>query len=95
MSMDTRLSHHARVRMQQRGVRPELVQWLLQFGSRDYDGKGGQIRYFDDRARRRLFGEIDAEAMRRVRDHLDSYAVVANDGKVVTVGHRYRRRWRR
>lgn len=89
------LTAHARVRMQQRGVRREVVQWLLQFGSRTYDGRGAQIRYFDERARERIRKTMGEDALRRAHDRLDSYAVVANDGQVVTVGHQYRRQRRR
>lgn len=89
------LTAHAQVRMQQRGVRREVVDWLLQFGARTYDGHGAQILYFDARARERIRSAVGDEALRRSHDRLGSYAVVANDGQVVTVGHRYRRRRRR
>jgi hypothetical protein len=89
------LTDHARLRMQQRGVRREVVELLLQFGSRAYDGHGAQIRYFDGRACKRIRRAMGDEALRRYHDRLDSYAVVANDGQIVTVGHRYRRRRRR
>ncbi len=89
------LTAHARVRMQQRGVHREVVQWLLQFGSRTFDGRGAQIRYFDGRARARLREAMGDDVLRRAHGRLDSYAVVANDGYVVTVGHRYRRQRRR
>lgn len=94
MSNEIHLTRHARVRMQQRGVRPQVLSWLLEFGAKAYDGHGGHVRYFDERARRRIGQEVGAD-WRRFRDRLDTYAVVAHDGGVVTVGHRYRRRRRR
>lgn len=81
--------------MKQRGVRREVVDLLLQFGSRAYDGRGGQFLYFDGRAHKRIRNAMGDETLPRCYDRLDSYAVVANDGWIVTVGHRYRRRWRR
>lgn len=95
MPISPTLTAHARVRMQQRAVRLEVVQWLLQFGSRTFDGRGAQIRFFDERARERIRRTMGEDALRRAHDRLDSYAVVANDGRVLTVGHRYRRRRRR
>ena len=95
VSPELLLTDHARIRMQQRGVRREVVDLLLQFGSRAYDGRGAQIRYFDGRACKRIRNAMGDETLRRCHDRLDSYAVVANDGQIVTVGHRYRRRRRR
>lgn len=89
------LTAHARVRMQQRGVRREVVDLLIEFGSRAYDGRGAQIRYFDSRACKRLRNAMGDETLRRCHDRLDSYAVIANDGQIVTVGHCYRRIRRR
>ena len=84
-------SDHARVRMQQRGIPPAVLDCLLEFGRVTHDHHGAQIIYFDKAARRKIGragiprGRVDIEK------HLNAYAVVACDGTVKTVGHRYRR----
>lgn len=85
------LSHHACVRMRQRGNQVDTLHCLLDYGSQRHDGRGAQLCYFDRRARRLVDARIDPDLHRRLRDRLDCYAVIANDGVVVTVGHRYRR----
>ena len=53
--MESILSPHARVRMQQRGIRPEALEALLDFGRMRYLRKAGcEVVYFDKRARARL-----------------------------------------
>ena len=86
-----RLSPHAAVRMQQRGVKTEVLAHLLHYGRRAHDHLGGQIVLFDEQALSRLARHEPAPVMQAVRDHRDVYAVVSCDGCVVTVGHRYKR----
>jgi hypothetical protein len=73
------LTDHARARMRQRGIPAAVVADLLAYGRTEHDHRGGTIVYFDREAR--------AYARRSSR----AYLVLANDGSVVTVGHRYRR----
>ena len=91
LAQPVRLSPHAAVRMQQRGVRSELLQHLLHYGRRSYDHLGGQIVLFDERALNRLSRSEPVETVQLARDHRDVYAVVSGDGCVVTVGHRFKR----
>ncbi|HMW42695.1 hypothetical protein [Plasticicumulans sp.] len=85
------MSRHARVRQQQRGIPPLIVEWLLAYGSHEHDGHGATIRYFDRAARTRLGRAVGTEVVERLGDLCNSYAVVAHDGTVITTGHRYRR----
>jgi hypothetical protein len=87
------LSHHARARMQQRGIPTRHVERVLAFGCEVHDGHGGVIVYFDRASRRRA-----ERAHAATRDELDRLAgmyVVISHGGVATVGHRYRRVRRR
>ena len=84
-------SEHARIRMQQRGVPPLIIEWLLQYGAMVYDHQGARIRYFDKESRKRIRKEKGDIALRRFHELLDCYAVVSEDGTVVTVGHAYGR----
>ena len=49
------LTHHARARMQQRGIRPQAIEALLDFGcARHLHSKGRELVFFDKKARARL-----------------------------------------
>jgi DNA-binding TFAR19-related protein (PDSD5 family) len=84
------LTPHARTRMQQRGIRPEILEALLDYGREVHVAGGRDLVFFDKRARARL------AKVRLVRDPqakrvCKSYAVLSSDGIVITVGYRYRR----
>ena len=87
--MEPAVTRHAQARMQQRGIRPDAVEYLLQFGREAFDHRGGVVLYFDKAARRRFAraapGAKNLERLARC------YAVLSGDGEVLTVGHRYRR----
>ena len=90
--MDTTgLTQHARVRMQQRGIGPEAVEDLLDYGRVVHDHRGAEIVFFDHAARRRLAREQGEDAIRRLGKRLATYAVLGANGQVYTVGHRTRR----
>ncbi|MGE5525280.1 MAG: DUF4258 domain-containing protein [Rhodospirillaceae bacterium] len=73
------LTDHARARMRQRGIPDAVVADLLAYGRAEHDHRGGTIVYFD------------REARAYTRRNSRAYLVLAGDGSVVTVGHRYRR----
>lgn len=81
------VSQHAKIRSQQRGIAPLVLDLLLKFGTTEPAGDGASKIFFDKRARRRvksyagpLAGVID--------EHLDVYAVVGADNTVITAAHR-------
>jgi hypothetical protein len=83
-----RYSDHARVRMQQRGIQPGVVESLLEFGDAAHDHRGGTIYYFSRAASRRT----RSPALQRILEESRKvYAVVSEDQVVVTVGHRTKR----
>ena len=88
--MNSNLTSHARARMQQRGIRADALEALLDFGRTSHVDRGREIVFFDKAARARLVRQNpvmarEAERLRR------TYAILASDGTVITVGHRYRR----
>lgn len=88
--MSPNLTPHARARMQQRGIRAEALEALLDFGRTAHVDRGREIVFFDKAARARLVRRNpvvarEAERLRR------TYAILGSDGTVITVGHRYRR----
>lgn len=81
-------SHHAVVRAQQRGIPPDAIAWLCQYGATTHAGGRCVIRYFDQRSRRRLQRDLGHKTLAQRERALDTYLVVAEDGTIVTVGHR-------
>jgi len=75
--------------MQQRGIRAEALEALLDFGRTEHVDHGREIVFFDKAARARLARQnpIVAKEAERLRR---TYAILS-DGVVITVGHRYRR----
>lgn len=84
------ITHHARVRMQQRGICAEALEELLELGTASPARGGGEIVVFDKAERVRL-GQRTLRPMRG-KDRLHRvYAITNAQGTVITVGHRYRR----
>lgn len=84
------ISKHASQRMQQRGVPPLVVNWLLDYGRACHDHCHGIVYYFDKRSRRALQRAAGRRVVARLADYLDCYAVVSEEGTLVTVGHRHK-----
>jgi hypothetical protein len=85
------LTDHARARMQQRGIRLEAIEALLDYGNALHlHSKGRELVFFDKAARSRLV-RGNPGAAREVDRLRRTYAIVGSDGIVITVGHRYRR----
>ena len=81
------MTHHAKVRSQQRGIPGLLIDLLLQFGASERAPGGASKMFFDKAARRRVQAYAGPLAS-LLEEHLDLYAVVAADSSVITVGHR-------
>lgn len=93
--MNGELTEHAQVRMQQRGVRAQALDLLLEYGRVAHDHHGCMVVYMDNRSRRRAI-KACGRAAGPVIDRVGRlYAVLSLQGEVVTVGHRFRRiaRW--
>ena len=85
------MTHHAQVRLQQRGISHDVVENLLDFGREEHDHRGGCILYFDRQAREKLRRTSGAQSFKRMESHLGTYAFLADSGEIITVGHRTRR----
>jgi hypothetical protein len=83
-------SQHAAVRGQQRSISPLVIDLLMEFGASESSGDGTTKLFFDKPARKRL-AAYAGHLSGLLEQHLDVYAIVASDSKVVTVGHRYDR----
>jgi len=83
-----RYTDHALIRMQQRGIRPEVVETVLELGETEHDHHGGTIYYVS----RAVIDRAKSPSLRRILEEgRKVYAVVAQDCAVVTVGHRIKR----
>jgi hypothetical protein len=84
------LTKHAQTRSQQRVIPQMLIDLLLEFGSSERSGTGVSKVFFDKASRRKVKAYAGPLA-RLLDDHLDVYAVVADDLTVITIGHRNQR----
>lgn len=85
------LTRHAADRLQQRGIPPIVVELLDRFGAAER-ATGAERLYFDRRAEKEMREFLGgARSMRVVEPWLNAYAVIADNGEVITVGHRQRR----
>lgn len=85
------LSNHAVAQMQQRAISETTVDYLIEWGRKVYDHRGGVIRYFDKASRTQLLRHIGEARAKELESQLDAYVVVSTSGQVITVGHRYKR----
>ena len=84
------LTHHADVRIQQRGIPPLIIDLLMNYG-RLTRHKGADVYFLDSESRKSLKRDIGSLVYKRLQDLLDAYVVVADDGLVITAAKRYRR----
>lgn len=85
------MTHHARTRLQQRGIPPSVLEKLLDFGNEVHDHRGSLVIYFNRSARAQLRAACGNATYKRIESHLNAYAVISDTGDIVTVGHRTRR----
>lgn len=87
---------HATVRAQQRGIPPLIDQWLDAYGEITYDGRGGAQIAFTKESVRRMERDFGREPLRRLHEYMDAYKVVSSHSdQCLTIGHRYKRTWRK
>ena len=80
---------HATRRAQQRAIPPMIVDLLEECGSSFRNGDA-DVLIFDKAGRRRLCNRLGGVRNLRVIDRwLKAYAVLSDDGKIITVGFRY------
>lgn len=84
-----KLTNHARVRMQQRAISRQVVDWLAAYGEVDHQ-RGAEVFYFNRKSRRALERDVGQRMLQRNEKALNAYMVCA-EGQIATVGHRYQR----
>lgn len=88
--MEIAITPHAATRMQQRIIPLAALALLLDFGT-STRRRSADSFFFDRKARRRLAAVLDGPDLRRAEKYLNAYAVVADDGRVITTARRTRR----
>ena len=84
-----RLSNHARIRMQQRGIPLLVIDWLAAYGQVAHQ-PGSEVFYFNKHSRKALKRDLGKGSLRGYSKCLDAYMVCA-EGRICTVGHRFKR----
>jgi hypothetical protein len=88
-----RLTDHASLRLQQRGIPPWFLDLLLRHGRTLHDGHGAVLKTMDKGARRRLASVLSPKEFAKAERWFDVYAVVSmRDDAVITAAHRTHRR---
>lgn len=86
------LTHHAVRRAQQRAISATVLNLLLDYGDRFDAGRGAEIVRVGHQGRTELARDLPPAVWHEHGRKLQTaYAVVAADGAVITVGHRFRR----
>lgn len=86
-----RLTKHAQTRSQQRAVPPMVIDLLLRFGAPMRSGRA-DLYTLDKPSRRRMRHYLGDRCYQLLEEQLDCWAVVGDDGSIVSVGHSGRKR---
>ncbi len=84
-----KLSKHACIRMQQRGISSLAVDRLAAYGQVDHQ-RGAELFYFNKKSREALKRDLGNHRLRGHAKTLNAYMVSTGD-RIATVGHRYQR----
>jgi hypothetical protein len=73
------LSHHAQVRMQQRGFPRRVINWLSDYGQVDHQRGGSRLFYFNKRSRHAIKTDLGSRALKGYSKCLNAYMVCADN----------------
>lgn len=88
-----RLTDHAAVRMQQRGIPAWYLRLLVQHGKTTHDGHGAVLKSVSKSTRQRLRTVLSRHEYAQAERYFGVYAVVVPGQAVVTAAHRTSRRF--
>ena len=89
--MEVLISHHAKVRMQQRAITADMLESLLDFGQVKFNGQGTEILTFPKKVVKHLKKELNHKVFMKIERHLNLYAIMSSDGELITTGYRTKR----
>jgi len=82
-------SEHAKRRMQQRGIKRDVVEMLLQIGKRSRCAKGAFIIHMNKECRMKIPNGTVSKSKKYLEEN--SIYVIQKGNSILTVGHRYKR----
>jgi hypothetical protein len=88
-----RLTDHASVRLQQRGIPKWFLHLLVEHGKTTHDGHGALLKSVSKGTRQRLRSVLSHREYVQAERYFDVYAVVSGDQAVITAAHRIQRRF--
>ena len=88
--MISQYTNHAKVRTQQRGIPPLIVDFIYRYGQA-VRSNGADVYCLNKLSRKKLKQDIGSIVYRRIRDLLDTYIVVSDSGYLITAAKRYKR----
>lgn len=86
------LTHHAAMRMQQRGIPGWYLNLLVEHGKTTHDGHGAVLRSVSKSTRQRLRNVLSRHEYAQAERYFGVYAVVVPGNAIVTAAHRTNRR---
>lgn len=90
MSAPTALSHHARVRLQQRAIPALMLPLIASYGKERYQRGGTTVWHLPHKSAQRLRRELK-DILTRLDALTDMYFVEGDSGTIVTAGHAYKK----
>lgn len=84
-----RVSRHAKIRQSQRGVPDIALELLVKFGSSESSFDGTERLYFSERDWKRVKQYFGAWMPNKSGKLRDLYLILAADGTILTVAHKY------
>lgn len=88
--MNYQTSHHAKVRMQQRGIPSHVVNNIVTYGSTRKVQGGAVARFMNHEAMKQVKDMLSRREQLELDRHKRVYVIVES-GRVITVGHRKER----
>ncbi len=77
---------HTKIRQQQRGIKDETIELLLQYGKMKYQNDGTRVLFFT----RKVKSTIEKKHI-RIKNLKNAFAILdAKEDRIITIGHRYK-----
>lgn len=83
-------TRHAAVRIQQRGISAEALDFLLAYGT-CARSRGADTVFFNSKTRQWARAEFEPCEFRKMERFMDIYVVVSDDGRAITAAWRRQR----
>jgi hypothetical protein len=82
------VTQHAHTRMQQRGIKQDTLEFLFEYGAEYYGGNNMRVLYFNKESRAKLLSNLSKSQKSKIDSQLNAYAIITDEGQIITVGHR-------